>query len=361
MDSMVHAKSNSYEDEEACLLATQLATASIPAMVLKTAIELDLFETIAKAGSGAYVTPSELASKLPTSNPDAPVMLDRILRLLACYSVLKCKLIELDNGQVERTYGLAPVCKYLTRNENGISLAPLSLMYQDRIFLGSWNYLKDAILHGGSPFNMAYGKNGFEHNRTDPRFNKIFNEAMESHSTVIMKKILENYNGFDGLTSLVDVGGNTGATLNTIISKYPTIKGINFDIPHIVKNSPSYNGVEHVGGDMFDSVPNGDAIFLKCVCHDWSDEQCVKLLTNCYQALDDNGNVVIVEALLPELPGNSLATKISVHADVHMLVQAPGGKERTEKEFKALSKRAGFERFYKVCSAADFWIMELHK
>ncbi|KAK1392147.1 dimerization domain-containing protein [Heracleum sosnowskyi] len=84
---------------------------------------------------GLYVTASELASMLPTSNPDAP---DRILRLLACYSVLKCKLKELDNGQVERTYALAPVCKYLTRNEDGVSMAPLSLLFQDRICLESW-------------------------------------------------------------------------------------------------------------------------------------------------------------------------------------------------------------------------------
>lgn len=68
MDSLVHAKNNSYEDEEACMLAIQLATASILPMVLKSAIELDLLEIIAKAGSEAYVTPSELASMLPTSN-----------------------------------------------------------------------------------------------------------------------------------------------------------------------------------------------------------------------------------------------------------------------------------------------------
>lgn len=116
----------------------QLSTASIMPMVLKAAIELELLEMIAKAGSGAYVTPSELASMLPTSNPNAPLMLDRILRLLACYSVLKCKLIELDNGQVERTYGLAPVCKYLTRNDDNVSMAPLSLLFQDKICLETW-------------------------------------------------------------------------------------------------------------------------------------------------------------------------------------------------------------------------------
>ncbi|KAK1392143.1 Caffeic acid 3-O-methyltransferase [Heracleum sosnowskyi] len=174
-------------------------------------------------------------------------------------------------------------------------MAPLSLLFLDRISLESWHYLKDAIFNGGSPFHKAFGMNLFEYNRTDPRFNKIFNQAMKNHSSIIIKKILENYNGFEGLTSLVDVGGNMGATLNTIISKYPTIKGVNFDLPHIVKDVPSYKGVEHVGGDMFANVPKGNSIFLKWICHAWSDERCLRLLMKCYEALGDNGKLVVVQ------------------------------------------------------------------
>ncbi|GKC97685.1 caffeic acid 3-O-methyltransferase [Tanacetum coccineum] len=73
----------------------QLASASVLPMVLKSAIELDLLEIIGKAGLGAYVSPAELATQLPkVENPEAPVMLDRICRLLASYSVLTCKLNE---------------------------------------------------------------------------------------------------------------------------------------------------------------------------------------------------------------------------------------------------------------------------
>lgn len=82
----------------------------------------------------------------------------------------------------------------------------------------------------------------FEYHGTDPRFNKVFNQGMSNHSTIIMKKILEAYEGFHGLKSIVDVGGGTGVTLNMIVSKYPTIKGINFDLPHVVEDAPSYPG-----------------------------------------------------------------------------------------------------------------------
>jgi len=125
-------------DEGAHLFAMQLATASVLPAVLTAAIELDLLEIMARAGPGAYLTPGEVASQLPTQNPDAPVMLDRIFRLLASYSVLTCTIRDLPEGKVERLYGLAPLCKFLVKNEDGVSIASLGLINQDRVFLESW-------------------------------------------------------------------------------------------------------------------------------------------------------------------------------------------------------------------------------
>nr|QAX90949.1 caffeic acid O-methyltransferase [Catalpa bungei] len=348
-------------DEESCLFALQLASASVLPMVLKSAIELDLLELIKKAGPGAFVSPAELAAQLPTTNQEARVMLDRILRLLASYDILNCSLKTLPDGSVERRYGLAPVCKFLTKNDDGVSMAPLLLMNHDKVLMESWYHLKDAVLDGGIPFNKAYGMSAFEYHGTDPRFNKVFNNGMSNHSTIIMKKILETYDGFEGLKTVVDVGGGTGAILSMIVSKYPSIKGINFDLPHVIEDAPSYPGVEHVGGDMFASVPKGDAIFMKWICHDWSDEHCLKFLKNCYEALPQNGKVILAECLLPEAPDTGLATQNVVHVDVIMLAHNPGGKERTEKEFQALAKGAGFKQFKKVCCAYNSWIMELYK
>ena len=57
-----------------------------------------------------------------------------------------------------------------------------------------------------------------------------------------MKTILECYHGFDNLKSVVDVGGGLGITINMIVSKHPTIKGINFDLPHVTRHAPLYPG-----------------------------------------------------------------------------------------------------------------------
>ncbi|CAN4085619.1 unnamed protein product [Withania somnifera] len=361
MGSTDHKQSLTQTEDEDFLYAMTLGSASVLPMVLKSAIELDLLEIMAKAGPGAFISPSELAAQLPTKNPEAPIMLDRMLRLLATYAILNCTLRNLPDGNVERLYSLAPVCKFLTKNADGVSVAPLLLMNQDKVLMESWYHLKDAVLDGGIPFNKAYGMTAFEYHGTDPRFNKVFNRGMSDHSTMSMKKILEAYKGFEGLDSIVDVGGGVGATVNMIVSKYPSIKGINFDLPHVIEDAPTYPGVEHVGGDMFVSVPKADAIFMKWICHDWSDAHCLKFLKNCYEALPANGKVIIAECILPEAPDTSASTKNTVHVDIVMLAHNPGGKERTEKEFEALAKGAGFSGFHKACCAYNTWVMEFNK
>lgn len=103
--------------------------------------------------------------------------------------------------------------------------------------------MKDAVLEGGIPFNRAFGMGAFEYQGSDPSFNKVFNSGMSNHTTIVMTKILEIYKGFEGLSSLVDVGGGIGVTLRMIVSKHPYIKGILYDLPHVIEEAISYPGI----------------------------------------------------------------------------------------------------------------------
>ncbi|URD73739.1 caffeic acid [Musa troglodytarum] len=230
------------EDEEACVHAAQLVSSSVLPMTLKAAIELQLLEIIVGAGPGARLSPDDVAAQLPTTNPQAAAMVDRILRLLAAYGIVSCSVEAGPDGRPCRKYGAAPVCKHLTRNEDGVSFAALSLMNQDKVLMESWYHLKEAVLEGGIPFNKAYGMTAFEYHGTDPRFNKVFNEGMRSHSIVITKKLLQVYRGFDDVKVLVDVGGGVGATLHMITSAHPRILGINYDLPHVISDAPPLPG-----------------------------------------------------------------------------------------------------------------------
>ncbi|XP_042383720.1 tricetin 3',4',5'-O-trimethyltransferase-like [Zingiber officinale] len=348
------------EDEAACMYAMQLASASIPPMTLKAAIELGLLEILAKAGPAAKLSAADVTAQLPTHNPHAPAMIDRILRLLAAYGVVTCVVSDAD-GSPTRTYGAAPVCKYLTKNEDGVSMAALALMNQDKVLMESWYHLKDAVLDGGIPFNRAYGMTAFEYHGTDPRFNAVFNEGMKNHSIILTKKLLQTYSGLDDINVLVDVGGGIGATLYMITSVHPNIKGVNFDLPHVISEAPPFPGVEHVGGDMFAAVPSADAILMKWILHDWSDEHCAKLLKNCYSALPASGKVIVVECVLPAVPEPTLKAQGVFHIDLIMLAHNPGGKERTEREFESLAKEAGFGEFKATYIFANTWVLEFTK
>jgi len=122
--------------------------------------------------------------------------------------------------------------------------------------------LKDVVLEGGDAFGRAHGgMKLFDYMGTDERFSKLFNQT--GFTIAVVKKALEVYQGFKGVNVLVDVGGGVGNTLGVVTSKYPNIKGINFDLTCALAQAPTYPGVEHVAGDMFVDVPTGDAMILK--------------------------------------------------------------------------------------------------
>ncbi|KAI4317421.1 hypothetical protein L6164_025289 [Bauhinia variegata] len=178
----------------------------------------------------------------------------------------------------------------------------------------------------------------------------------------MMNKVLEIYKGFEGVSTLVDVGGGNGVNLKMIISMHPSIKGINFDQPQVIEHATPYTGIKHIGGDMFASVPKGDAIMLKAVLHNWEDEACVEILRNCYKALPENGKVIVVEKVIPETPEATDASKLASVIDNLMLIIV-NGKERTVKELENLCKRSGFSKFQVGCFAISgvVGVLEFYK
>ncbi|KAJ1255745.1 hypothetical protein BS78_K166200 [Paspalum vaginatum] len=349
-------------EEETCLHALQLVSSAVLPMTLRTAIELGLLETLVAAG-GKALTPQEVAAKLPcTANPAAPSMVDRLLRLLASYNVVSCAVEEREDGSLSRRYSATPVCRWLAPNVDGVSMAPFLLLANDKLFMEAWCHMKDAVLEGGSPFNRAFRTaSWFDYGGKDARFNRVYNDAMKEHSVILTKKILELYKGFDGVRTLVDVGGGLGSTIHAITSSYPAIHGINFDLHHVVSEAPAYPGVQHVGGDMFERVPSGDAILIKWILACCGDEQCATLLKNCYDALPPNGKVINVECILPVHPEVTNRAQGLIAVDVSLLAYSPDGKERYEREFVQLAKAAGFKSVKSTYIFANFWAMEYTK
>ncbi|KAJ0967128.1 hypothetical protein J5N97_024045 [Dioscorea zingiberensis] len=333
-------KANEAEEAGAFCRAVTLGNGTVLSMTLKAIMELGVLDIMAAEGPGSLLSPEEIASQIQTTNPDAPEVLDRMLRFLASDDVVKCELVAGEDGKTRRRYGLGPVGKFFTDDDDGMSLAPLMILHHCKVSKDIFSSLKYAVLEGTTPFSKATGATLFEYHNKDTWYTEVFNKTMFNLTTMLVKKILEKYKGFESLKKLVDVGGGLGATLGLILSKYPHIKGINFDLPFLISQAPAVPGVEHIGGNMFESVPSGDAIFMKWILHDWSDENCVKILKNCWKALPDSGKMIIVEVVVPEKPEDSDEAKHSLMTDILMLACCVGGKERTEKEYECLAKES---------------------
>jgi len=69
---------------------------------------------------------------------------------------------------------------------------------------------------------------------------------------------------------------------------------------------------------------------------DRSDEQAIKVLRNCREAMADKGKILVVEMVMP--PGNQAS--FSKIMDLQMMLLCGRGCIRTEEELRALFKAA---------------------
>ncbi|KAI3837191.1 hypothetical protein MKX03_010756 [Papaver bracteatum] len=318
--------------------------AFVDSMALKCAVELGIPDII--NSHGRPITVSEVIDtlKLTTSSPTPNVdYLTRLMRLLVRNGVFTSVLHQQSNQVL---YDLTPSSKWLLRDPK-FNISPMILLQLHPEFLKPWQYLGNCVKESGFAFQKAHGCDSiWDLALANPQLNRLFNDGMECTARTVVNLMLVKYKeGFDGIRSLVDVGGGTGAMIAEIVEANPHIRGINFDLPHVLATAPEHPGVTHVTGDMFVDIPEADAVILKWILHDWSDENCLKILRNCYKAISKTkkGKVIIVDCVL-QPDGDDLFDKTGLAFDLLMMVDT-GGKERTEVEWKMLLNSAGFTRY----------------
>jgi hypothetical protein len=175
--------------------------------------------------------------------------------------------------------------------------------------------------------------------------------------------ILDAYD-LSGFGVVADIGGGNGSQMTEILKRHPRMKGILFDLPHVIERATERIRVaglldrcQLVSGSFFDAVPGGaDAHVLRHIIHDWDEERCLIILRNCHRAMPSAGKLLVIESVIP--PGNQ-----PFHGkflDLVMLL-IPGGKERTEDEYRTLFEGAGFELTRIVPTGTEVSIVEGRK
>ncbi|CAI9290793.1 unnamed protein product [Lactuca saligna] len=334
------------QDNDALIGKAQIARylfGTFDAMAIRCCIELGIPDII--NNHNRPTTLSEIATGINSSS----VNLDGLGRLMKFLVHRKMfdEIPQKDDGEGETVYSLNHYSNWLVSHTN-VTMAPLVMFFTDPFMLSPLRNLSRSIKEGDSAFKITHGDDIFDFSLINSEFNKMFNEAMACTTKFTLDVIISNYkNGFLGMKgSVVDVGGGTGVAISEIVKAYPHLKGINFDLPQVISNAPKYDGVTHVAGDMFKVIPPAETIFMKWILHNWSNDDCVKILKNCRKAIPtDIGKVIIVEIVQQYSGQHDLLNDVRVPFDLTMFAYFSRGRERTEGEWKKLLEEGGFQRY----------------
>ncbi|PON57121.1 O-methyltransferase COMT-type [Trema orientale] len=313
----------------------------ISSMSLKCAVHLGIPDII--NNHGRSITLPELVSALQI-HPSKTGFVHRLMRLLVHSGFFTAT--KVSQNQEEEAYDLTPSSRLLLKNKVPC-LSAFVLSMLDPAFitpwhsLGKWFQREEAL----TPFESAHEMNLWEYGKKNSEFNDLFNEAMVSDSGMMNLVVKDCKPVFEGLRSLVDVGGGTGKVCRILNEAFPHLKCTVLELPHVIADLPDTENLKYIGGDMFQAIPQADAILLKLILHGWSDEECLKILKKCRGAIPSNGGkVIVIDIVIIDDKDEHELTEAKLYFDLLMMAVVTG-RERSKKDWENLFVESGFTSF----------------
>ena len=279
-----------------------------------------------------------------------PALLYRLLRALAAIGLLA------EDGS--RGFRLTEAGALL-REDHPHSLKAMALLEEGPQHYAVWKHLVPILREGKQDgFLREFGATLFDYVRVNPRYGAVFNQAMTSYSVVETQWALTALanEDFSQIHTLCDVGGGHGHLACGLLNAYPHLRAMVLDLAEVVSETDRLwaprlglsQRCRYLGGDMFREVPPADAYVLKSVLHNWSDNECVRILANLRRAVIRAGRMFAADFVVPG-PEESHFSKLF---DLHMMLTVTG-RERTAAEFAELLAAAGwrYDAWHRVPNA----------
>ena len=288
--------------------------------------------------------------ELAAATKSHPMSLYRVLRALASYGIFA----EDEDGR----FRLTPTAELLRSDAPGSQRESARGLTGERQWRSAGNML-NAVRSGKTATEHAYGMSLWEYLAKHPEEERAFNERMAETTRRESSAIVKAYD-FSRVGKVIDIAGGQGVLLTEILKVHSHSQAVLFELPSVIEAASNnldpalLARVELKSGDFFKSVPEGGDIYiLKNILHDWEDERAVLILKSIKQAMSKTAKVLVIEGVVPK--GNSPSpTKMM---DITMLV-ATGGRERTEKEHRALLHAGGFRLTRVIAVSASTSILE---
>jgi len=256
--------------------------------------------------------------------------LHRLMAFLAGLGLLERadpeRFVLTTRGRALRADALGPLAAYLGSPESW----------------DPWSRLREGLGAGPTAFERAFGAGYYELMARSPEAARRYDAAIDAYTRHEARALSERFD-FSGVERVVDLGGGRGTTLVELLARWPHLRGVLVDLPHVAdRTRERFAGVhggrmEVVGGDFMREVPGGaDVYLLEHVLHNWDDERARALLLRCADGMTDGGRLLVVEAILT--PDERVDTARML--DLEMLVLT-GGRERRKPELRRLLHDAG--------------------
>ncbi|XP_014493649.1 trans-resveratrol di-O-methyltransferase-like [Vigna radiata var. radiata] len=312
----------------------------INSVSLKCAIELSIPDIIHNYGQPMSL--SQLIASLPL-HPSKISFITRLMKILTHSGFFSEH--HATPNQPEVMYLLTDASMLLLK-DHPFSMKPVTQLIFNPVMMNPWFQFSTWFTNETpSPFHSENGMGFWDFAGREPNINNHFNEVMAMDSRLVSNVVIEKYKRlFEGIESLVDVGGGTGTMAKVIVESFPHVKCIVFDLPHVVAGLEETQNIKYVGGDMLEAIPHAGSIMLKWVLHDWKDKECVKILKNCKEAIASDGRVLIIDIVMENKKEDHELTEAQFFFDMYMMMLF-AGKERYEKEWANLILSAGFSNY----------------
>ncbi|KAJ1704234.1 hypothetical protein LUZ63_004013 [Rhynchospora breviuscula] len=347
-----------FEFVEAVANLYNLALGFQKSMSLKCAMDLGIADAIKNHGQPMTLSQLQLALSLPTTKTPHLYRLMRMLRHVGF-------LLEKGDGVgTEAVYGLTPISCLLLKSEETFSMFPAMSCILDSIVVNPSQHLGEWFKQDGQqkPFELAHDCTFWDMTNKNPNFNQMFNIGMERTNRYFVNLFVKNASDtFKGVRSLVDVGGGTGALAKGIVENFPHIECTVLDLPQVVQSFPNEGLVKFVSGDMFNFIPPADMVILKWILHDWCDEDCIKILKRCKEAIpsrEAGGKVILIEVVIGSTP-SKICQETHLLSDMLMLTTFTGA-ERDELHWQKLFSEAGFDSYQITHSLGFYSVIEIY-
>ncbi len=295
--------------------------------VLMTAVQLGLLEELDKEPASCQ----RLAANLDLH----PGALERLLRAL-----LSLDLLTYTAG----LWGLSDTARLLKKDGFAASLrAWLELTGGE--YYRAWGALEHSVRTGEPSFPKLFGVTAWEHRAQNPPMNEAFLRLSQGEQRVMARHLHLTY-PIPAQSTVLDIGGGQGNLLLELLRAREDLSGLLLELPQAAEAAEaafSDAGLTErcrvIRGSFFEELPQGTGVLiLKAVLHNWDDEDCQRLLTNCARSMGPNSRLLVVERILPEQEEELLPEQAML--DLHMLTVL-GGRERTLEDYRALFESCG--------------------